>query len=628
MYINRVLALFPVLVLFSFFTSCTAEDRAVLYPDEKPGVYLLSSPQGIVDLAARWAFYPGEFVPADTDPSRAGRYEFFPAAWSNYHIPHDANHFGSYAIHIRNLDPSIQYAFLFPGYSSAVRYFVNGKELYSCGVVGKTAEEERDSWDNLVVPMSGPGVSEVTIVLHLSNFSDIFPASPTAVSFGPISGLSAKWSSTRVFMILPFGAILAMGVYFIALYMFHRQNMASFWLGLLCIIFAVRIICYDHFIIQDILPGFSTNLMFRLGYLTFSLALASFAGFIRYQYPQYARVWLVRGIAAVSLLYSLFVLVTSRSFFTSILFPFQLVAIISAMILLLIVARSAIDGRPGARLFLVGFFFFFFSVIRDILISNRVIEGVFLSHYGILGIIGAMAIIIVADFSRAFTALEAATRETALINESLKRFVPNEFLRYLGRQSINEVCLGDSTSRSMCVMFVHLGMHFPLHVASARVTMLEFFNSTIQRLNPVIEKHGGFIDKYLTEGLLILFPDDPCTAATCALDLYDEVRQINGEDQPEKYPEIVFAAGVHRGPLMLGTIGENERMDSTVISDVVNIASRIQKHALEHGHFVLLSEDVQAGLKTPAEKCVTVTPLGEIKLRGRTQTMKLFEVQR
>ena len=126
MYINRVLALFPVLVLFSFFTSCTAEDRAVLYPDEKPGVYLLSSPQGIVDLAARWAFYPGEFVPADTDPSRAARYEFFPAAWSNYHIPHDANHFGSYAIHLRNLDPSIQYAFLFPGYSSAVRYFVNG----------------------------------------------------------------------------------------------------------------------------------------------------------------------------------------------------------------------------------------------------------------------------------------------------------------------------------------------------------------------------------------------------------------------------------------------------------------------------------------------------------------------
>jgi hypothetical protein len=53
-------------------------------------------------------------------------------------------------------------------------------------------------------------------------------------------------------------------------------------------------------------------------------------------------------------------------------------------------------------------------------------------------------------------------------------------------------------------MFVHLGMYFPLHIASARISMLEFFNSAIQQLNPVIEKHGGFIDKYLTEGLLVL----------------------------------------------------------------------------------------------------------------------------
>ncbi len=368
--------------------------------------------------------------------------------------------------------------------------------------------------------------------------------------------------------------------------------------------------------------------MFRLGYLTFSLALAGFAGFIRSQYPQYSRVWLIRGVVSVSLLYSLFVLVSPVSFFTAILFPFQLFAIISALVLLFIISRSALDGLQGARLFLAGFFFFFFSVVRDILISNRVLDGVFLSHYGILGIIAAMAIIIVADFSRALTALEDATRETALINMSLERFVPNEFLRYLGRQSINEVCLGDSASRNMCVMFVHLGMYFPLHVASARVTMLEFFNDTIQRLNPVIEKHGGFIDKYLSEGLLILFPDDPCAAATCALDLFDEVGQINREKKAESQPEIVFAAGIHRGPLMLGTIGENERMDSTVISDVVNIASRIQKYALEKNHFVLLSETIMVGLENPAEKCVTVTPLGEVKLRGRSQTMKLFEVRR
>jgi class 3 adenylate cyclase len=79
---------------------------------------------------------------------------------------------------------------------------------------------------------------------------------------------------------------------------------------------------------------------------------------------------------------------------------------------------------------------------------------------------------------------------------------------------------------------------------------------------------------------------------------------------------------------MLGTIGEKERMDSTVISDVVNIASRIQKYALENKYSVLLSEAVMSGLKSPDEHCVTITPLGEIKLRGRTRVMNLFEVSR
>ncbi len=250
MHSNRALALFPVFILLSVMLACTSDGRAVLYPENASGVYSLSSPLGIVDLAARWAFFPGEFVPADMDPEQAGRFEFFPASWSNYDDAHDAKHFGSYVLRVRNLDPSVHYAFMFPGYSSAVRYFVNGAELYSCGVPGRNASEERPFWDNVVVPLDGTGFSEVTVVLHLSNFSDIFPASPTAVSFGPFSAISSKWASTRIFMILPFGAILAMGAYFIALYLFHRRNRASFWLGLLCVIFSIRIICYDQFIIQ------------------------------------------------------------------------------------------------------------------------------------------------------------------------------------------------------------------------------------------------------------------------------------------------------------------------------------------------------------------------------------------
>lgn len=168
---QKVFTSFTLSMLLIVLSACSSGDRPVLIPGETDGVYFISSNRGSVNLAASWAFYPGEFVSPDTDPAQADRFEFFPTSWEKYSEPYESNSFGSYAIRLKGLDPSTHYAFIFPGYSSAVKYFVDGEEIYACGIPGRNAAEEHPGWDKVFIPVRGAGSTEITLVMHLSNFS-------------------------------------------------------------------------------------------------------------------------------------------------------------------------------------------------------------------------------------------------------------------------------------------------------------------------------------------------------------------------------------------------------------------------------------------------------------------------
>ncbi len=624
----RPLLFIPAIIVIITLSGCARSGGGLPRPSSVDGVFSMPSGAESSELVGEWAFWPGQFASPGVTPAEYVRFGQFPASWSTYRPdPAPAKGFGSYALTIRGLDPSVLYAFRFPGYSCAARYFVNGEELYSRGLVGESRDAESPAWDCNVVALPSAGLSELTLVLHLSNFHDIFPASPTPILFGPYESLYAAWSYKRILMIIPFGAMLAMGAYFLALFILHREEYSCCWLGILCMVFALRIICYDEFLIQDVFPGLPSWLMFRLGYLTFSLALAAFAGFAYAMYPALVGRWPARVVVSGGLLYGALNLFTPVSLFTAILVPFQAFTLLSAVFLIFQIFRAVVARMEGADLFLAGFVVFFLVIVRDIMIANRVIEGVFLAHYGMFGIIAAMSLIIVRKFSRAFNSLEAASDELARVNASLVRFVPNEFLRYLGKESITDISLGDNVRKDMCVMFLHLGMEIRLDGAEARLNMLEFFNETLRRVNPVIQEFRGLVDKYLNEGIMVLFPDESEMAVLCALRIHGIVREYNVERAGLSLPPIRCAAGIHRGALMLGTIGDAERMDSTVISDVVNTASRLMQFALSRELPIVISADMtQAFGKLDAASCVLV-PHGEVHLRGRDQALALFEVR-
>ncbi|MCZ0900792.1 adenylate/guanylate cyclase domain-containing response regulator, partial [Microcoleus sp. HI-ES] len=175
---------------------------------------------------------------------------------------------------------------------------------------------------------------------------------------------------------------------------------------------------------------------------------------------------------------------------------------------------------------------------------------------------------------RSLNQIESSKSELEKIAAASARFVPREFLKFLKRESIVDARLGDSVQAEMTIMFADIRSFTSLSESMSPRENFEFLNSYLSRVGPVIREYNGFIDKYIGDGIMALFPNRAEDAVQAAIEMQHQVKIYNRHRQNSGYQPISIGIGLHTGTLMLGTIGEAERMESTVISDAVNLASR------------------------------------------------------
>ncbi len=210
------------------------------------------------------------------------------------------------------------------------------------------------------------------------------------------------------------------------------------------------------------------------------------------------------------------------------------------------------------------------------------------------------------------------------LNVSYARFVPDEFLRFLGYDSILDVKLGDQVQEEMTVMFADIRSFTSLSEQLTPKENFDFLNDYLSRISPVIRIHKGFIDKYIGDGIMALFPHRAQEALDAALEMFEELASYNVERQVVGYIPIQIGIGLHTGMLMLGTIGESERMEGTVISDAVNTAARMEGLTKLYGASIILSQQTLNELTEPERYAIRY--LGEVRVKGKQERTAIYEV--
>ena len=142
----------------------------------------------------------------------------------------------------------------------------------------------------------------------------------------------------------------------------------------------------------------------------------------------------------------------------------------------------------------------------------------------------------------------------------------------------------------------------------------EFFAATAQS----IRLNGGWVDKFLGDGLLAVFgqrvgPELGCRQALRAARAIDlAIDHLNAKLEPELGEPVEIGIGIHAGPLVVGRIGHGEAVDMTVIGRTVNAASRLEAMTKERGCQIVMSRDVAhyAGWDPPSDTGGPITVRG------------------
>ncbi|MFH0934272.1 MAG: adenylate/guanylate cyclase domain-containing protein, partial [Pseudomonadota bacterium] len=182
----------------------------------------------------------------------------------------------------------------------------------------------------------------------------------------------------------------------------------------------------------------------------------------------------------------------------------------------------------------------------------------------------------------------------------------------------------DNIQKEMTIMFSDMRSFTSISESLTPEEVFRYINTYLKQVGPIVRKHNGYIDKFIGDAIMALFPADAESAISAAIEMQREVDKLNQKLAEDGQLQIKIGIGIHTGEMMLGTIGESERMEGTVISDVVNVASRIEGLTKIYETPILISYTTRMKLKSP--HAFNLRTLDRVRVKGKQQWVDIVEV--
>ncbi len=221
--------------------------------------------------------------------------------------------------------------------------------------------------------------------------------------------------------------------------------------------------------------------------------------------------------------------------------------------------------------------------------------------------------------------IEAREAELKRINEASKKFVPYDFIRLLGRESIKDVKLGDQVQKQVTVMFIDIRGYTTFSEGMTPEENFAFLNSYIGRVGGIINDNGGMIMSFMGDGMLALFLDDRAQALTAGVAIQNKIKTYNAARKLKQRIPIKIGIGIHHGPLIMGILGDDRRQEANLVSDTVNTASRMEGLTKYYDTAIVASEAVLQGVPL-SQADMAYRSLGKVQVKGKRRALEIFDI--
>ena len=215
-------------------------------------------------------------------------------------------------------------------------------------------------------------------------------------------------------------------------------------------------------------------------------------------------------------------------------------------------------------------------------------------------------------------------RDQKKISQLLSKFVPEEFSEQYRRDPGALSLSGEE--REISVLFCDVRDFSSVTQALSTNQLAQWLNMYFDHVSKIVVRHRGSIDKYMGDSVMAVWgaPDDSLThafdALSAALDIQNEIEELNARYRMVGLPEIGFGIGISTGPAMVGPLGSEHRMDYTVIGDTVNVAQRLEAQTRKYEVPIIVGDRTFDALPD-----MLFRELDTVTVKGRVQSVTMFQ---
>lgn len=198
------------------------------------------------------------------------------------------------------------------------------------------------------------------------------------------------------------------------------------------------------------------------------------------------------------------------------------------------------------------------------------------------------------------------------------KFIPKQFYDYLNKQEVFDLTLGTNIQKDVCILFCDIRNSLKTSETLSLDDNFKFINSYLTIVGECVRKNNGFIDKFLGDGVLAVFlsETDCLNASTQISNNFENQNLVSTNDK------IHFGIGIHSGKAVIGIVGDKERLNPTIISENVNLASKIETLNKVFKTRVLFSKETLNNLPKSYE--INYRYIGTINI-DNSEYVSLFE---
>ncbi len=578
--------------------------------------FIFSSSEKIISLHGSWKFATGDdlrWSKPDYDDT-AWLTVNLPDIWISRDLPGSGKAWYRTWIIVTSPDSSEEASIWIRGMKNAGEVYWDGSFVGGRGSIGQhggpeTPGKGRNTIVHLGKKMT-PGRHLLALRIANSQMYSGGIAEPPDLGYSNVLFLRDQ-RSRAIFGFLV-GVFILSGIHLLMLFAGDRTHRENLYFGLLSVVSAAFVLLVETPDLLGVEREY-TALESIAALLLISLPLLIYL-FLAERFQFNVR-WLKRAMVAASVfvgvqsLFPVEFLLHHTGFLTERDLWIQLAFLVS----LYVVAWAVWKRKPGSTTLVLGVL----AVALGAIVSFAMNDSVWGSSGAALFIM-MMTISLSREMSR-------IQHEVRSMLDVFRLFVPEPVLDRIAKLGLQSIRLGGAEEGVATILFIDIKSFTSVAERLSPNQTLDFLNAFMRRMQPLINARGGFINQFVGDEIMAIFhhPGHAVAAVDTALALQRELESYNEQRKTLGELPIEMGIGMNTGEIIWGTIGSEVRMESAVIGDPVNLASRLQSLTRQYDALILGSEHLLRQIPDMSKYAYREVDIVQVK--GKTEAVAVYE---